>query len=180
MQLRTSDGGVVKGIEGILRHLATTLPCSSERQRQALWPSTGPLAASMARTIAMVEPLYFRTLQYVLSLLTPLMRTWEARLAEVELQRWDEARRAKIAAAGGVAAPGARDTEESKSGVPDEATLAAMSLEQLVKHCVALLTANGDAFAMGADVSIADFALIPSFHILLLAGYPLPDKLLGT
>ena len=55
-----------------------------------------------------------------------------------------------------------------------------MSLEQLVKHCVGLLTANGDAFAMGADVSIADFALIPAFHILLLAGYPLPDKLLGA
>ena len=90
MQLRTSDGVVVKGIEGILRHLASTLPCSSDRQRQALWPSTGPQSLAMSRTIAMVEPLYFRTLQYVLSLLTPLMRTWEARLAEVELQRWDE------------------------------------------------------------------------------------------
>ncbi len=62
----------------------------------------------------------------------------------------------------------------------DDVALAAMSLEQLVKHSVSMLTTNGDAFAMGSEVSIADFALIPSFHILLLAGYPLPDKLLGT
>jgi hypothetical protein len=181
-QLVTSGGVVVKGIENMLRHLAATLPCSSEEQRQALWPSSGPTAVAMRRVLAVVEPLYFRTLQYVLSLLTPLMRPWEARLAEGELQRWDEARRAKIAAAGasgGAGAGAGAGGEESKAS-GDDVVLASMSLEQLVNHSVGVLTANGSAFSMGAEVSIVDFGLIPAFHILLLAGYPLPDKLLGT
>jgi hypothetical protein len=62
----------------------------------------------------------------------------------------------------------------------DARVLASKSLEQLIKLSVQFIAASEDTFVMGSQVSIADFALIPAFHILLLSGYPLPEQLLGT
>ena len=151
-QLRTSNGTVVKGIESILRYLASTLPCTSDRQRQALWPSSGPMAVAMSRTIAVVEPLYFRTLQYVLSLLTPLMKTWEARLAEIELQHWDEARRAKLSA---------REPEEGKGDAAGAGT------------CWPTLTHDNATLCPGCSVSCLVLRRIRRlYHRRWLSGCP--------
>lgn len=48
----------------------------------------GVSGAIVASVMALVEPLYCRTLQYVLPLISPLMRSWEVALTEEELKKW--------------------------------------------------------------------------------------------
>ena len=114
-QIVTPGAGVLRGIHPVLQHLGASV--SSQ------WPAT----AHSSALVSLLEPLYFRTLQYVLHLLEPLMRPWEVRLARADVTSWEADRDhvAQLAAQEGTSLPAsgprprAEDGSESKGTAGD-------------------------------------------------------------
>ena len=146
--------------------LLDSLCTSCGKTREELWPVTGAAGITTGKVMELAEPLYYRTLQFVLPLLSPLMKPWEVKSAEGEMARW-------------AAAPKASTRDGGMTADHAEA-LASLSLDQLVDIATRILCASGQTFVLGPEVTLCDFVLIPSFHMLLLAGYPLSDAVLGT
>ncbi len=81
----------MRGVKDILQTLASVLQRLSGRPLESLWPTIGVDGFTVATLMDVVELLYFRTLLFVLPLLTPLMKVWEVSLTQAELREWEAA-----------------------------------------------------------------------------------------